>query len=106
MACNFYAIKVKHCTFVVCDWVLRRIPTPQKKLQSNWEGPFQIANIIGSGAYRLREIHGGKLVPRTWNALYLKKNTTCNCFPSLIQSNHSFHIFSIIQILSNQIRQM
>ena len=70
---NFYAQKVKPCSFVVGDWVLRRIPTPCTKLQPNWEGPLEIAEVISNGAYRLKEIHGGKLVPRTWNALYLRK---------------------------------
>lgn len=31
--CNFYARKVKPCIFAVKDWVLQRIPSPQKKLQ-------------------------------------------------------------------------
>ena len=66
---NFYAQKVKPYSFVVGDWVLRRIPTPQTKLQPNWDGPFEIAEIVENGAYRFREIHGGKLIPRTWNAL-------------------------------------
>ena len=52
-------------SFVMGDWILRRIPTPQTKLQPNWEGPFKIAEVIGNSAYRLKEIHSGKLVPRT-----------------------------------------
>ena len=70
---NFYAQKVKPCSFVVGDWVLHRIPTPQTKLQPNWEGPFEIVEVVGNGAYRLREIHGGKPIPKTWNALYLRR---------------------------------
>ena len=70
---NFYAHKVKPCSFVVGDWALRRIPTPQTKLQPNQEGPFEIAEVVENGAYRLKEIHGGKHVPRTWNTLYLRK---------------------------------
>ena len=55
------------------DWVMRRIPIPQAKLQPNWEGPSEITEVVGNGAYRLKEIHNGKPIPRTWNALYLKK---------------------------------
>ena len=62
---NSYAHKVKPCLFAVGDQVLHKIPTPQTKLQPNWEGPFEIAEVVGSGAYRLKEIHGGKPVPRT-----------------------------------------
>ena len=52
---------------------VNQLDTIQAKLQPNWEGPFEIAEIIGNGAYRLREIHRRKLVPRTWNALYQRK---------------------------------
>ena len=70
---NFYAHKVKPCYFPMGDWVLRRIPTPQIKLQPNWESPFEIVEVVGNSAYRLKEIHGGKPVPQTWNALYMSK---------------------------------
>ena len=70
---NFYAQKVKPYSFAVGDQVLHRIPTPQTKLQSNWEGPFEIAEVVGNSAYRLREIHRGKPIPKTQNALYLRK---------------------------------
>ena len=64
---------MKLCSFVVDDWVLHRIPTLQIKLQPNWEGPFEIAEVVMNCAYRLKEIHGEKPVPRTWNALCIKK---------------------------------
>ena len=32
---NFYAHKVRPCSFAVGDWVLRKIPTSQTKLQPN-----------------------------------------------------------------------
>ena len=70
---NFYAQRVKPCFFTVGDWVLHRIPAPQMKLHPNWEGPFEITEVIGNGAYRLREIHEGKPIPRTWNALYQRR---------------------------------
>ena len=59
---NFYAHKVKPCSFVVGDWVLHRIPMPQIKLQPNWDGPFKIVKVIGNGAYKLKEIHDKKHV--------------------------------------------
>lgn len=70
--CKFYARKVKHCMFTVGDWVLRQIPIPHKKLQPNWEGSFQIVDVIGNRDYRLRGIHCGELISKTWHALYLK----------------------------------
>ena len=55
------------------DWVLRRISTLQTKLQPNWEGPFEVVEVVGNDAYRLKETHRGKPALRTWNALYLRK---------------------------------
>ena len=43
---NFYAQRVKSCSFVMGDWVLHRIPTAQMKLQPNWEGPLEIIEVI------------------------------------------------------------
>ena len=38
-----------------------------KKLESIWEGPYEIAKMLGGGAYMLKEIHCGKKIPITWN---------------------------------------
>ena len=56
---------MKPCSFVEGERVLRRIPMPQTKLQPNWEAPFEVAEVVGNSAYKLKEIHGGKLIPRT-----------------------------------------
>ena len=52
---NFYAQKVRPCSFVAGDQILHRISTPQTKLQPNWEGPFEIAEVIRNGAHKLRK---------------------------------------------------
>jgi hypothetical protein len=42
------------------------------KLAAKWEGPYQIESDAGKGAYRLMTMDG-ELLPRSWNAIHLKK---------------------------------
>ncbi|GJU98105.1 hypothetical protein Tco_1327376 [Tanacetum coccineum] len=42
------------------------------KLSPKWEGPYEVMEALGNGAYKLRE-RSGKLLPRTWNVRNLKK---------------------------------
>ncbi|GKA33974.1 reverse transcriptase domain-containing protein [Tanacetum coccineum] len=37
-----------------------------------WEGPYEVMEALGKGAYKLRN-RGGKQLPRTWNVCNLKK---------------------------------
>uniref|UniRef100_A0A803N4R2 Uncharacterized protein n=1 Tax=Chenopodium quinoa TaxID=63459 RepID=A0A803N4R2_CHEQI len=68
---------VKAKMFQLGDWVLRKafqnIKNPaNRKLAPPWEGPYEITQVIGNGAYRLTDQHGN-LVPRSWNATHLRK---------------------------------
>ncbi|GJT00589.1 reverse transcriptase domain-containing protein [Tanacetum coccineum] len=42
------------------------------KLGPKWEGPYEVAESLGKGAYKLKDCKGNKL-PRTWNICNLKK---------------------------------
>ena len=42
------------------------------KLGPNWDGPYQIDSIAGTGAYRLSDMSGRSL-PRPWNSTHLRK---------------------------------
>ncbi|GJZ11192.1 hypothetical protein Tco_0545951 [Tanacetum coccineum] len=42
------------------------------KLGPKWEGPYEITETLGKGAYKLRD-RGGKQLPQTWNISNLKK---------------------------------
>ncbi|GJR53777.1 hypothetical protein Tco_1404298 [Tanacetum coccineum] len=42
------------------------------KLGPKWEGPYEVTEALGKGAYKLRD-HDGKQLPRTWNISNLKK---------------------------------
>ncbi|GJW68382.1 reverse transcriptase domain-containing protein [Tanacetum coccineum] len=42
------------------------------KLGPTWEGPYEVTEALGKGAYKLRD-RDGKQLPRTWNISNLKK---------------------------------
>ncbi|GKA21100.1 reverse transcriptase domain-containing protein [Tanacetum coccineum] len=42
------------------------------KLGPKWEGPYEVTEALGDGAYRLRSMDG-MVLPRTWNIANLKK---------------------------------
>ena len=72
-----YNKHVKERRFQVGELVLRKVfpNTPESrdgKLSPNWEGPYQIESITGPGSYQLRDSKG-KLLPRSWNAIHLKR---------------------------------
>lgn len=57
------------------DLVLRLIEATgasRKKLDRIWDGPFKVVASRGNGAYKLETLEGYEL-PRTWNALHLRK---------------------------------
>ncbi|XP_072077820.1 uncharacterized protein [Arachis hypogaea] len=64
-----YNTKVLKREFEQSDLVLRRndvgLPTPgEEKLAVNWEGPYRIKEVLGSGAYKLERLDERE-VPRT-----------------------------------------
>ena len=74
---RYYNRRVCNRQFQVGDLVLRnceasRPAGERKKLTPNWEGPYQINQVLGYGAYKLAELNGLPL-SRTWNAVHLKK---------------------------------
>nr|GEW83692.1 reverse transcriptase domain-containing protein [Tanacetum cinerariifolium] len=42
------------------------------KLGPKWEGPYEVTEALGNGAYKLRSIDG-TVLPRTWNVTNLKR---------------------------------
>ena len=74
---NLYNMHVKSCAFQVGDLVLRRVfqntadPTAGK-FQPNREGSYMIVRVGAAGSYSLNKLDG-KLVPRMWNAMHLKR---------------------------------
>ena len=74
---RYFNKQVKHRQFQVGDLVLRNCEASKqasehKKLSPSWEGPYQVKQVLGKGAYKLQDL-GGRDLPRTWNAVHLKK---------------------------------
>ncbi|GJX96847.1 reverse transcriptase domain-containing protein [Tanacetum coccineum] len=42
------------------------------KLEPRWEGPYEVTEALGKGAYKLRD-RNGNILPRTWDVRNLKK---------------------------------
>ena len=43
------------------------------KFSEQWEGRFEIKEVLGNGTYKLINLSNGKEAPRTRNAMFLKK---------------------------------
>nr|GEZ63890.1 hypothetical protein [Tanacetum cinerariifolium] len=42
------------------------------KLGPKWEGPYEVTEALGNGAYKLRSTEG-TVLPKTWNVTNLKR---------------------------------
>ena len=71
----FYDKRTKLTHFINGEWVMRRIlEVMQKgKFSEQWEGPYEIREVLGKGTYKLINLSNRKDIPRTWNAMFLKK---------------------------------
>ena len=76
-AMKYYGRRVRERSFRVGDLVLRKVQMGTKepnqgKLAPNWEGPYEVIEVIGKGSYRLVN-HEGRQLPRLHNGMNLKK---------------------------------
>ena len=71
----FYNKKTKLRRFIKREWIMRRIPEVMQKgkFSEQWEGTFEIREVLGKGTYKLTNLSNGKDVPITWNTMFLKK---------------------------------
>ncbi|GJV02302.1 reverse transcriptase domain-containing protein [Tanacetum coccineum] len=73
---KYYNSKVRNKSFKLGDLVYRNNDASHardsRKLGPKWEGPYEVTEALGKGAYKLRD-RDGKLLPRTWNVRNLKK---------------------------------
>ncbi|GKB07409.1 reverse transcriptase domain-containing protein [Tanacetum coccineum] len=73
---KYYNARVHGVTFRPGDFVYRINDASHAaaggKLKPKWEGPYEVTEALGDGAYKLRTIDGADL-PRTWNIANLKK---------------------------------
>ncbi|GKB28089.1 reverse transcriptase domain-containing protein [Tanacetum coccineum] len=73
---KYYNSKVRSTSFRLGDMVYRsndaRHAKDGGKLGPKWEGPYEVTESLGKGAYKLKDRNGNEL-PRTWNICNLKK---------------------------------
>ncbi|GJV05465.1 reverse transcriptase domain-containing protein [Tanacetum coccineum] len=73
---RYYDARVKNVAFRPGDFVYRSNDASHAveggKLGPKWEGPYEVLDALGDGAYKLRS-SDGTVLPRTWNVTNLKK---------------------------------
>ncbi|GJZ49368.1 reverse transcriptase domain-containing protein [Tanacetum coccineum] len=73
---KYYNSRVRGTSFKPGDMVYRNNDASHArdggKLGPKWEGPYEVAESLGKGEYKLKDCKGNKL-PRTWNICNLKK---------------------------------
>ncbi|GKA83952.1 reverse transcriptase domain-containing protein [Tanacetum coccineum] len=73
---KYYNARVRGVTFRPRDFVYRSNEASHAmdggKLSQKWEGPYEVTEALGDGAYKLRSMDGAVL-PRTWNIANLKE---------------------------------
>nr|GEY18839.1 reverse transcriptase domain-containing protein [Tanacetum cinerariifolium] len=73
---KYYNARVRDVAFKPCDFVYRSNDashaTAGEKLGPKWEGPYEVTEALGNGAYKLRSTNG-TVLPRTWNVANLKR---------------------------------
>ncbi|GJU76769.1 reverse transcriptase domain-containing protein [Tanacetum coccineum] len=73
---RYYIARVRSVTFKPGDYVYRSNEASHAmdggKVGPKWEGPYEVTEVLGDGAYKLRSMDGAVL-PRTWNIANLKK---------------------------------
>ncbi|GJW31022.1 reverse transcriptase domain-containing protein [Tanacetum coccineum] len=73
---KYYNARVHNTSFKPGDLVYRNNEASYEKyggkLGPKWEGPYEVTEALGKGAYKLRD-RNGNIMPRTWNVCNLKK---------------------------------
>nr|GEW38504.1 reverse transcriptase domain-containing protein [Tanacetum cinerariifolium] len=73
---KYYNARVRGMAFKPGDFVYRSNDVSRAvaggKLGPKWEGPYEVTEALGNGAYKLRSTEG-TMLPRTWNVTNLKR---------------------------------
>nr|GFC82665.1 reverse transcriptase domain-containing protein [Tanacetum cinerariifolium] len=73
---KYYNARVRGVAFKPGDFVYHSNDASHaaagEKLGPKWEGPYEVTEALGNGAYKLRSMDG-TILPRTWNIANLKR---------------------------------
>ena len=70
---NYHGRRLRARSFVPGDLVLRLKQKKVHKLASPWEGPYIVTEILGNGAYRLKNSKTLEPCNNPWNAAQLRR---------------------------------
>ena len=70
---NYHSRRVRSRSFSEGDLVLRLKQKGHHKLESPWEGPYIITEVIPGGAYRLKDMKTGIAYSNPWNVAQLRR---------------------------------
>ena len=68
---QYYNSKVKIRTLKEGQLVMRKVQNPTGKFTPKWEGPYFVSEVLGKGAYSLKDLDGNS-IPRAWSIVNLK----------------------------------
>jgi hypothetical protein len=70
---NYHSRRLRPRSFQVGDLVLRLTQKSHEKLESPWLGPYIVTEVIGGGAYRIKDKKTGVEEPNPWNVAQLRR---------------------------------
>jgi hypothetical protein len=70
---NYHSTRVRPCSFIVGDLILRLKQDSHGKLESPWMVPYIVTEVIPGGAYQLQDKKTGKDEGNLWNAEQLRR---------------------------------
>jgi hypothetical protein len=70
---NYHSRRVRSRSFSEGDLMLRLKQKSHHKLESPWEGPYIIDEVIPGGAYRLKDQKTGVIYSNPWNVAQLRR---------------------------------
>jgi hypothetical protein len=70
---NYHSRRLRPRSFQVGDLVLRLTQKSHEKLESPWLGPYIVTEVIGGGAYRIKDKKTGVEEQNPWNVAQLRR---------------------------------
>ena len=70
---NYHSQRVRIRSFAKGDLVLKLKQKGHHKLESPWEGPYIVTNVIPGGAYRIKDVQSGVEEGNPWNVAHLRR---------------------------------
>jgi hypothetical protein len=70
---NYHSRRVRRRPLEKGDLVLKLKQDGHLKLESPWEGPYLIEEVVAEGVFRIRDLKSNRLEPNPWNVAHLRR---------------------------------